>query len=56
MEREMYRNSNDINDDEYTRMRKAEDSSYEYHGEEADETEEENADERITEYNFKMLS
>lgn len=33
----MYKNTNDINDTEYRRMRKAEDSSYEYHGEEDDE-------------------
>ena len=33
----MHKNTNDINDTEYRRMRKAEDSSYEYHGEEDDE-------------------
>lgn len=33
----MYKNTHDINDTEYRRMRKAEDSSYEYHGEEDDE-------------------
>ena len=44
MESDMCRNSNDIDDAEYARMRKAEDSSYEYHGEEADEVNVENAD------------
>ena len=44
MESDTYRNSNDIDDDEYARMRKAEDSSYEYHGEESDETNKENED------------
>ena len=37
-------NSYSMTDEEYTRMRKAEDSSYEYHGEESDETNKENED------------
>ena len=37
-------NSYSMTDEEYTRMRKAEDSSYEYHGEEAEEANEENED------------
>lgn len=41
---ETYRNTNDIDDHEYTRMRKAENSSYEYHGEEADKAVSEDAD------------
>ena len=44
MEHDTYRNSGDMDDEEYSRMRKAEDESYEYHGEDADKTEEENAD------------
>jgi len=44
MESDTYRNSNDIDDDEYTRMRKVEDCLYKYHGEEADEANNENAD------------
>ena len=32
MKSDMYRNTNDIDDTEYRRMRKSEDSSYEYHG------------------------
>ena len=40
----MYRNTNDINNTEYHRMRKAEDSSYEYHGADAEETDKAIAD------------
>ena len=43
MESEMYRNSGDMDDEEYSRMRKAEDDTYEYHGEDA----EKNADEDV---------
>ena len=41
MENNMYRNTNDINDTEYHRMRKSEDSSYEYHGADAEEIDKE---------------
>ena len=41
-------NSYSMTDEEYTRMRKAEDSSYEYHGEESDETNKENEDDGAT--------
>ncbi len=44
MENNTNRNSNDIDDDEYTRMQKAEDCLYKYHGEEADEANNENED------------
>ena len=44
MENNMYRNTNDINNTEYHRMRKAEDSSYEYHGADAEETDKAIAD------------
>lgn len=39
-----YRNTNDINDAEYRQMRKSEDSSYEYHGADAEDIDEANAD------------
>jgi len=44
MENNKYRNTNDIDDTEYRRMRKAEDSSYEYHGVDAEDIDEANAD------------
>ena len=44
MENNKYRNTNDIDDTEYRRMRKAEDSSYEYQGADAEELDEANAD------------
>ena len=39
-----YRNSSNMDNNEYRRMRKAEDSSYEYHGADTEETDKENAD------------
>ena len=44
MENNKYRNTNDIDDTEYRRMRKSEDSSYEYHGADAEEIDETNAE------------
>ena len=44
MENNKYRNTNDINDAEYRQMRKSEDSSYEYHGADAEDIDEANAD------------
>ena len=44
MENNKYRNTNDIDDTEYRRMRKSEDRSYEYHGADAEELDEANAD------------
>ena len=44
MESDTYRNTNDINDTEYRRMRKSEDSSYEYHGADAEKTDKANTD------------
>ena len=43
MENNKYRNTNDINDAEYRQMRKSEDSSYEYHGADAEDIDEANA-------------
>ena len=44
MENNKYRNTNDIDDTEYRRMRKSEDSSYEYHEADAEETDKAIAD------------
>ena len=49
MESATYRNSNDIDDDEYIWMRKAEDSSYEYHGDKEDDTSNEAVDDSYPE-------
>jgi len=43
-ENNKYRNTNDIDDAEYRRMRKSEDSSYEYHGADAEKTDKANTD------------
>jgi hypothetical protein len=40
MENNKYRNTNDIDDTEYRRMRKSEDSSYEYHESDAEDIDE----------------
>ena len=40
MENNKYRNTNDIDDTEYRRMRKSEDSSYEYHEADAEDIDE----------------
>ena len=44
MENNKYRNTNDIDDTEYRRMRKSEDSSYEYHEADAEDIDEANVD------------
>ena len=49
MENITYRNTNDIDDTEYRRMRKSEESSYEYHEADAEDIDEVNADDGYSE-------